>query len=207
MGRCTAAQAVTIPLLRYCCSIPNYRPMTGEQGDVSIRNKGTCQKGTRGRVKVLLLDSALQTHDWGLFVFLLSLLCCLFIYLFILIIIFRTTDPNPGNIVPRAWLATHVGTQTGTHTYSNTWVTRGRAKCMADANTYMCTANCPRTSTTMYTQQIEGGGRAGASVLRGLECDMIRNRTADTSPDVIICWSPNFMPTSHHIIIHSVTSS
>ena len=56
------------------------------------------------------------------------------------------------------------------------------------------TCHMRRRVHTMYTQHIDGGGRAGASVFRGLEWDMTRKSNAETSPDVIICWSPNFIP-------------
>ena len=49
------------------------------------------------------------------------------------------------------------------------------------------TCHMRRRVHTMYTQHIDGGGRAGASVFRGLEWDMTRKSNAETSPDVIIC--------------------
>ena len=49
------------------------------------------------------------------------------------------------------------------------------------------TCHIRRRVHTMYTQHIDGGGRAGASVFKGLEWDMTRKSNAETSPDVIIC--------------------
>ena len=56
--------------------------------------------------------------------------------------------------------------------HTQDWGTRGRVMSMAVTSTYMCTANCPRMSTTMYMQQIEGGGRSGARVVSGFACDI-----------------------------------